>query len=68
MDLDLDTARDLWAARFGYGWHYYISTSTHDSEIDTADPFWSVVMYKLLDTSCLDTDYAGGKMRLKEWK
>jgi hypothetical protein len=68
MDVDLDTARDLWAARYGYGWQYYISLNSRKAEIDTQDSFWSTVMHKLLDTSCMDMDYASGKMRLKEWK
>jgi hypothetical protein len=67
MDVDLDTARDLWAAKYGYEWRTF--TYVNDTpEIATTNPFWCGLMYKLVDTSCLDVDYATGKMRLKEWK
>ncbi len=67
MDVDLDTARDLWAAKYGYEWQT-LTYVNGPPEVDIDDSFWSVVMYKLIDTSCMDVNYSSGTLRLKEWK
>ncbi len=61
MDVTLDTARDLWAVRFGYDWVTY----SLGYETDLANPFWYPLLLQLRENACLDIDYAAGRMRLK---
>lgn len=67
MEIDLDTARDMWAVRYGYDWFVY-RAGTGPSSPALSDTFWFGLLCELRRNACLDMDYAAGKMRLKPWK
>lgn len=68
MTLTLDTARDLWAARYGYEPQPYISYQQAQHTIFNKDPVWQHVMDLLRRSGAMDVNYTAGTMRLKEWK